>query len=861
MNIALITRAAFLAAVVAGALVPVTARAAHTEVATRALTASTQPGNGSGFGWPSADGRYIAFTSSAPNLVPDDNNGREDAFVFDRQTRSISRVSVDSAGAQANFGGSAEAISADGRFVAFSSISNNLVPGQVGNLQDVFLHDRQTGATSLVSLADDESHANGFSTGGVAISDDGRHIVFASHASNLVASDSNLAQDVFVRDRQLGSTTRVSVDSSGNQSSSYSYLPAVSGDGRHVVFASLADNLVIGDGNGSWDVFVHDRQSGATTRVSVGAGGIEADGASLEPDISDDGRFVAFSSSATNLVAGDSNGSDDVFVRDRQSGVTTRVSRASDGAQGDQYSLYPSLSADGRFVAFWSAAGNLVTGDSNGVDDGFVHDRQSGVTTRVSVASSGAQGNAASELPRISADGRFVAFDSLATQLVAGDRNGGRDVFVHDRQLSATERVPDVAVPPPAGAPWLGDGVSWTRSRSLSADGRYLAFVSQATNLVVGDSFGQNDIFVRDLRAGITTRVSVDSSGTQANGYSDSPSISAEGRYVAFQSNASNLVSGDSNGATDVFRHDRQTGVTIRLSVNDAGVQGNGNSLVPAISAQGDRIAFISLATNLVAGDGNGRQDVFLRDVGLATTMRVSVDGAGAEANGHSYAPAISGDGRSIAFASFASNLVIGDGNGKRDVFVHDSDAGSTRRVSVDSAGVEANADSDTRVALSGNGSHVAFQSDAGNLVAGDGNAITDVFVHDLDAASTRRVSVNSAGQGGTSASIAPTISANGRLVGFVSRAGNLVSPAPGTSADHVFGHDLLTGRTYLWSSNHAGVAGNADSASPALSADGRFVAYGSDASNLVDDGDYNGLRDVFVRDLALFADGFESGD
>lgn len=839
----------------------VDARAGHTEVASHALTASTQPGNGSTFGWPSADGRYIAFTSSAPNLVPDDSNGREDAFVFDRQTQSISRVSVDSAGAQANLGGSAEAISADGRFVVFSSVSNNLVPGQVGFLRDVFLHDRQTGATTLVSLADDESHANGNNAGGAAISDDGRYIVFASHASNLVAGDSNLAQDVFVRDRQLGSTTRVSVDSSGNQSSSYSYAPAVSGDGRHVAFASLADNLVVGDGNGSWDVFVHDRQSGATTRESVGAGGIEADGVSLEPDISDDGRFVAFSSSATNLVVGDSNGTDDVFVRDRQGGATTRVSRASDGTQGDQYSLYPSLSTDGRFVAFWSTADNLVTGDSNGFDDTFVHDRQAGITTRVSVSGAGAQGNAESELPRISGDGRFVVFDSLATQLVAGDRNGGRDVFVHDRQLSATERVPDIAVPPPAGAPWLGDGVSWTRTRSLSADGRYLAFVSHATNLVAGDSNGHNDIFVRDLRAGITTRVSIDSSGAEANGFSDSPSISADGRYVAFQSNASNLVSGDSNGVTDVFRHDRQTGATIRLSVNDAGVQGNGNSLVPAISAQGDRIAFISLATNLVAGDGNGRQDVFVRDVALATTTRVSVYGAGAEANGHSYAPAISGDGRRIAFASFASNLVVGDGNGKRDVFVHDLDDGSTRRVSVDSAGVEADAGSDTRVALSGDGRRVAFQSDAGNLVAGDGNAITDVFVHDLDAATTRRVSVNSAGQGGTSASIAPTISADGRLVGFVSGAGNLVSPAPGTSADHVFGHDLLTGRTDLWSSNNAGIAANADSASPALSADGHFVAYGSDASNLVDDGDYNGLRDVFVRNLILFADGFENSD
>ncbi len=237
-------------------------------------------------------------------------------------------------------------------------------------------------------------------------------------------------------------TWRVSADSSGVDGNGGSYEPSISGDGRFVAFWSPATNLVPGDTNSKEDVFVHDRQSGTTTRVSVDSLGVQGNGASLFPSISGDGRFVAFQSRATNLVPGDTNGWSDVFVHDRQTGTTTRVSVDSSGVQGNLDSSFPSISGDGRFVAFYSFANNLVSGDTNGRADVLVHDRQSGTTTRVSIDSSGIQGKSLSEHPSISGDGRFVAFESAATNLVPGDTNAKRDVFVHGPYL-ILEASPD----------------------------------------------------------------------------------------------------------------------------------------------------------------------------------------------------------------------------------------------------------------------------------------------------------------------------------------------------------------------------------------------------------------------------------
>jgi Tol biopolymer transport system component len=411
-----------------------------------------------------------------------------------------------------------------------------------------------------------------------------------------------------------GQTTRVSVASDGTQADDGSGSANISADGRYVAFGSSADNLVSGDTNEAYDIFVHDRQTRQTTRVSVASDGTQANNYSTSPNISADGRYVAFQSHANNLVSGDTNSATDVFVHDQQTRQTTRVSVASDGSQADYSSTDPSISADGRFVAFQSEANNLVSSDTNGRADVFVHDRQTGQTTRVSVASDGSQANSWSENPSISADGRFVAFVSWGSNLVSGDTNIWGDVFVHDRQTRQTTRV-SVA----SDGTQADDG---SGSANISADGRYVAFGSSADNLVSGDTNGESDMFVHDRQTRQTTRVSVASDGTQANGYSRSPSISADGRYVAFQSHANNLVSGDTNSATDVFVHDRQTGQTTRVSVASDSTQANANpgvillSIGPSISSNGRYVAFGSSADNLVSGDTNRVMDVFVRDRG-----------------------------------------------------------------------------------------------------------------------------------------------------------------------------------------------------------------------------------------------------
>jgi len=401
-------------------------------------------------------------------------------------------------------------------------------------------------------------------------------------------------------------TERVSVDSLGIQGNSLSNLASISTDGRYVAFLSSASNLVPGDTNGTWDIFVHDHQTGVTERVSVHSLGTQGNGQSWAPSISANGRYVAFHSLASNLGLGvDTYFGNDLFVHDRQTGMTELVNVDPLGAQGDG-GMYPSISADGRYVAFASGASNLVPGDTNGFADIFVRDRQTGMTERVSVDSLGAQGNGNSEFSSISADGRYVALYSNASNLVPGDTNAYVDIFVHDRQTGVTERVSVGSL----GAQGNHDSLN----PSISADGRYVAFVSLASNLVPGDTNVEADVFVHDRQTGMTELTSVDSLGTQGNYRSLYPSISADGRYVAFVSWATNLVPGDTYGNYDVFVHDRQTGVTERVSVDSLGTQGGHDSLYPSISPDGGYVAFVSWATNLVPGDTNGNGDIFVHD-------------------------------------------------------------------------------------------------------------------------------------------------------------------------------------------------------------------------------------------------------
>ncbi len=431
----------------------------------------------------------------------------------------------------------------------------------------------------------------------------------------------------------------------------HSEAPSISGNGSEVAFQSLAGNLVSENSIRERDVFVRDRVRGETTRVSVANSGAEANHVSLTPSISDDGRFVAFSSAANNLVGGaDDPNVEDIFVHDRVTGEVTLVSVSSDGVAGNGHSQFPSISADGRFVAFRSSASNLADNDTNPEIDIFVHDRQTGETNLVSVNSSGVAGLGRASDPAISADGRFVAFASQAADLVANDTNGREDIFVHDRQTGQTTLV--------SVSSQGIQGDSFSLSPDLSADGRYVVFHSYATNLVDGDTNAKEDVFLHDRETGETTRLSVDSQGNEANHWSIYPSLSNDGRFVAFVSHATNLVLNDTNNQDDVFVHDRFSGQTSRLSVNELGEEGNSNSggvsnvKDVSISADGRLVAFASRASNLVDNDYNNRTDVFVADVPgarLQTVVNVeilaptlTIEGPGQAAEGAIYTLALS---------------------------------------------------------------------------------------------------------------------------------------------------------------------------------------------------------------------------
>ncbi len=402
-----------------------------------------------------------------------------------------------------------------------------------------------------------------------------------------------------------GDMIRVSVSSGGTQGNWASDgIPAISSDGRFVAFRSYATNLVPGDTNNRFDIFVHDVETGETTRVSVASGGIQANEDSYSPAISGDGRLVVFYSWASNLVSGDTNDNLDVFVHDMETGETTRVSVSSDGSQSNHASSAPSISADGRFVAFQSSATNLVVGDTNGYTDVFVRDLETGETRRISVASDGSQANSDAYIYNpLSEDGRYIVFQSAATNLVAGDTNGFTDVFVYDWETGETSLVSVSS-----------DGTQGNQNASLpsiSGNGRYVAFLSWANNLVDGDANENGDIFVHDLHTGETTLASVATDGTQGNNYSDQPALSYDGRIVTFQSKASNLVA-EPVGYIDVYAHDMATGQTRLVSKTIGNHTGFENSNLPAISGNGRFIAFHAITDNLVEGDTNGADDIFL---------------------------------------------------------------------------------------------------------------------------------------------------------------------------------------------------------------------------------------------------------
>ncbi len=438
------------------------------------------------------------------------------------------------------------------------------------------------------------------------------------------------------------------------------------------------------------------------------------------------------------------------LVRAVDAQTTELVSLTSAGDQTNNTSDSPSVSADGRYVAFISKANNLIASDTNGQVDVFVRDRTAGTTVRVSVSTAGAESDKDVTNPSISSDGRFVAFESVATTLVANDLNGQKDVFLHDRDVDTDGIFDEAGAISTVRASVDDAGLERTRSSSLpaiSGDGRWVAFQA-------AEGSGKQDVRVFDRDAGTSRVLSIDSSGVVGNNKSENPQLSASGRYLVFESNSTNLVAGDSNSTVDIFWVDRDGDgngtfdealgtVTLRASLNSAEEEGDGASKHADVSDDGVHVVFSSTAENLDTGITNNKRDVFVRDMSVGETFRISLGPGGVEGDAESTLPWVSADGRCVLFQSAASTLVGNDTNSRRDVFLYDRDADndgalddlggvSLARVSVDSDGVQAGNHSGdiVRPVISADGLSAVFNSAASNLVVDDDNGKRDVFLH-----------------------------------------------------------------------------------------------------------------------------------
>ena len=726
----------------------------------------------------SGDGRYIVFETHADLQSENGTSGCPDLVVFDRQSSVIRRVGARPQGNVADNHCSNPSISSNGRYIAFSSSATNLAANDTGNSEDVLLFDQQTGVTENISFVTPDAVTDPYNQ--TAISADGRFVAFVS--SGRVLGRPRDKSQVYVRDRQLGTTEIVGIDASGGNPWSNVMTPAISADGRYVAFTAYTGPIL--DDFGHPDIVVRDRQTGVSSYVSTDTNGNKLERC-VAPSLSADGRVIAFQCL------------DNVYVKDRQTGVLELVSATPSGAPGNEPSYvavfndsqsvaFSSLSADGRYVLFTSRASNIVAGDTNDQDDVFVRDRLAAQTSRINVGPDGTQeidSGAMGLSAAISADGRFVAFGHYDSSIDADDTNGYEDIFVHDRTTGSQTLASRTNVSLHALSAG-GDG-------SISSDGRYVFFDSWSASFVRPDRNATTDVFRFDRSANLFERVSLGSAGEEPDGPSFGASSSADGRYVAFVSDARNLTAAP--GGTqrrNIFARDMQTQLTQQVSLGIGGAQPNGDSGHPRISASGRYVVFDSQASNLVANDGNGSWNAFVFDRQTQSTQRAFVD-----SYNESYTPSISGDGRYVAFTVLRSSPNAAD---DFQAFLWDLATGAKRRISTGSAGEPGNGASYSPM-ISTDGRYVAFASNASNLVPGDVNFQTDIFVFDRDTGAVELASTNSVGQQSNGFSRLLSISPEGRFVAFVSEATNL---APGGSAgseylhDEIFTHDRVTGVT-----------------------------------------------------------------
>lgn len=659
-------------------------------------------------------------------------------------------------------------VTPDGRFVLFSSSANDLVPGGNGQLGlNVYVRDRWSNSTVLVSSNfAGLGGGNGNSISGV-ISTNGQFIAFQSDSSDLLPGDTNGASDIFLGDLQAGTTELISVATNGGWGNGASTDPAITPDGRYVAFISAASNLVAGDANGIPDVFVRDTIAGTTTLVSVGAEASSTlTGASTvisTPTITPDGRYVAFSSNATNLVTGQTSPFGDVYLRDLVGGTTTWVSSNAPALVLSNLNIHnapsshPVLSTNGQFVTF-------KCGGTNGAGAELILQYNTTSSNVTVIATNGFPAWSYNDDlygPEVTPDGRFIAYCTVITNS-SGLHSG---IHLWDTQLATDTLI---------SQDMNGNPVTNATSRGpvISADGRFVAFLSNATNLVSNAVSNGYHAYIRDTIGGTTQLVDADTNGAGSVDIDGTVlSMSTNGQFVAFGSPDGSLVSGDDNNALDAFVRDVVNGTNEMISVRDAAVvpaTGNGITSISqlAVSSDGRWIVFTSGASDLVTNDFNGSSDVFLYDTigGTNALVSVGLDG-NTGSGGYSAWPAISADGRFIAFQSAATNLVANDNNGASDIFLRDMQSGTTTLVSLSADGVHSGDGDSFSPSISQDGRYIAFLSTATNL-----NATTNAsgaFWHDMQSGTNVTLP-------GSTTALAPSMSSDGRYVAYSTAAYNV---------------------------------------------------------------------------------------
>jgi Tol biopolymer transport system component len=761
-------------------------------------------------------------------------------------------------------------ISADGNRVLFNSFATSLMAGQSQGTQfsELYLYDRAAGTNTLVSHAGGDATAAAGGTTESALSTDGNWVAFASTATGLVAGqiDTNNGTDLFLYDQATGTNVLVShaagasTTTANGASITLSFSTpeiGISADGSRIAYESKATNLVAGqvDGNSSSDLFLYDRAAGSNSLVShasvsaTTAGNGETD----QPALSADGRYVAFVSSSSDLVAGDSGAFRGIFVHDRIAGTNVLLSRRDAATPADHTSFKPVISSDGAWVAFLSFATNLVAGqtDTPSTPDVFLWSQASGaltLVTRTPGSATTATGGFGADLLGISAAGSWITLASNSDRLVdsAADYNGLPDVFLYERAIGVNRLLTSRGGSAPASA----DGtMANATGREMSNDGRYIAFTSSAPNLpgVTADGNQGTDVALYDRVAGTTRLVSHanGSFSTAGDAGSLDPLLSADGSVAVFQSDASNLVSGPGSAFSvgQLYLYERSTGGGTLISHTAASPSTRASGRISrdgyyAVSGDGRWVAYAHTGLDLVAGqvDGNNGGDVFLFDRATGANLLVShaSSSPAQTGNGASAGPAISADGRYVAFSSKASDLVPGQAGAGR-IFLFDRITGTTTRVSA--AGSLNN--STIPLAISADGRWLLFTSDADNVVPGQVGGMNggEVFLWDRVSGSTLLVShipaspvttgngMSNLGQAGIPNP--PVLSADGRWVTFFSNATNLVSGQTGGQGA-IFLFDRIAGTVTLVSHSTASPTASRYAFDSAISADGRFITFGS---------------------------------